>query len=65
MENLGRAEYVTVRRVGKSYQAEARNGAWWAVGEILCLPDHATQSAIAKLEAELPTKPSMFEDILG
>lgn len=69
MKTLGVASRVTVVRYGdSSYQATARNGAWFEVGEFCATPDLALRSACEKLDLEVgkvrKTK-AMFEDIFG
>ncbi|WP_147373476.1 hypothetical protein [Gemmobacter lutimaris] len=61
---------ITLARRGASHwQVEARNGAWWAMGEICETPEHAIRSACAAFDAERAKvkalKPDPFEGLLG
>lgn len=64
---MGSAERVTVVRHGDSYQATARLGAWWTVGDYDSDMIAAIESACMALEMILPerSQKSLFEDILG
>ena len=63
---IGRAETLTVRRVGRSYTAEARLGPFWAAASASEGPA-AVSKALADLEAQLPVHPkvdSILDDLL-